>query len=143
MTLRYNWTENTPYHLVLQKDFAEDTLGEKLLKIDTVNFKTKSEADYGSLRLRFKNLDISRHPILLFVQGDKIVLSSPIGRSLRYNNKLVDPGDYELRILYDTNQNGVWDPGDFWTHRQPEIVVPVRKKLTVKKSWDNDVDIIL
>jgi hypothetical protein len=143
MTLHYNWTESTPYHLVLQKDFAEDTLGEKLLKIDTVNFKTKSEADYGSLRLRFKNLDISRHPILLFVQGDKIFLSSPIGRSLRFYYKLMDPGDYELRILYDTNQNGVWDPGDFWKHRQPEIVVPIRKKLTVKKSWDNDVDIIL
>jgi hypothetical protein len=143
MTLFYNWVESTRYHLVLQKSFAEDTLGEKLLKTDTINFKTRAEADYGNLRLRFKNLDLSRHPVLLFVQGDKIVLSSPIGRSLRYNNKLFEPGDYELRILYDSNQNGVWDPGDFYKHLQPEIVVPVRKKLSVKKNWDNEVDIIL
>jgi hypothetical protein len=142
-TLNYAWKENTPYHIILQKDFAEDTLGEKLLKIDTISFRTKKESDYGNVRLRFRNLDLSLHPILLFIQGDKIVISSPIGKAMRYNNKLFIPGEYELRILYDTNGNGIWDPGDFYKHRQPEIVVPVRKKLSVKADWDNEVDIVL
>jgi hypothetical protein len=143
LTIIHSWKENTRYHLVLQKDFADDTLGEKLLKIDTINFRTKKETDYGILRLRFKNLDLNRHPVLLFLQGDKIVMSVTITRTLRYNNKLFVPGDYELRILYDTNQNGVWDPGDFYNHRQPEIVVPIRKKLTVRSDWENEVDITL
>ena len=58
LTLSYAWKENTLYHLILQKDFAEDTLGEKLLKIDTINFRTKKESDYGNVRLRFRNLDL-------------------------------------------------------------------------------------
>ena len=144
LTFHYNWKENTLYHLILQKDFAQDTLGEKLLKIDTVTFRTKKETDYGNLRLRFRNLDLSRHPVLLFMQSnEKIFLSYPITRSLRYNNKLFDPGEYELRILYDTNQNGVWDPGNFYKHLQPEIVIPIKKKLYVKSDWDNEVDISL
>ncbi len=143
LTIVNAWKEDTRYHLILQKDFADDTLGERLLKIDTIRFKTKAESDYGNLRLRFKNLDLSRHPILLFIQGEKVKISQAIGRSFRYNNRLFDPGDYELRILYDTNQNGVWDPGDFYKHRQPEIVVPVRKKLSVRANWDNEVDITL
>jgi hypothetical protein len=143
LTIFHPWKEDTRYHLILQKDFADDTLGQKLLKTDTISFKTKKESDYGILRLRFKNLDLSRHPVLLFVQSDKIMLSSPIGRSLRYNNKLFYPGEYELRILYDTNQNGVWDPGDFYDHKQPEIVVPIRKKLTVRSDWENEVDITM
>ncbi len=144
LTIYNAWTENTGYRLILQKDFADDTLGQKLLKIDTISFRTKKETDYGILRLRFKNLDLNRHPVLLFLQSDKIMVSAPIGRSLRYNNKLFVPGDYELRILYDTNQNGVWDPGDFYQHRQPEIVVPIRKKLTVRSdAWENEVDITL
>jgi hypothetical protein len=142
-TLFYAWKENTPYHLILQKDFAEDTLGEKLLKIDTISFRTKKESDYGNVRLRFRNLDLALHPVLLFFQGDNIILSYPIGKSLRYNNKLFNPGEYELRILYDRNQNGIWDPGDFYQHRQPEIVVPIKKKITVKANWDNEVDITL
>src|SRR5450432_2204036 len=108
--------------------------------LDSTN---KKESDYGNLRLRFKNLDLTRHPVLLFLQGEKIVLSYTIGRSLRYNYKLFEPGDYEIRILYDRNQNGVWDPGDFYKHLQPEIVVPIRKKLSVKSDWDNEVDISL
>jgi Bacterial Ig-like domain len=143
LTVINAWKEDTRYHLILQKDFADDTLGEKLLKIDTIRFKTKAESDYGNLRLRFKNLDLGRHPVLLFIQAEKIVLSYPIGRSLRYNYRLFNPGDYELRILYDRNQNGVWDPGDFYKHLQPEIVVPIRKKLTVRANWDNEVDITL
>jgi hypothetical protein len=143
LTLYYAWKEDTRYHLILQKDFAEDTLAEKLLKIDTISFKTKKESDYGNLRLRFRNLDLSLHPVLQFVQGDKIVLAITVGRSLRYNNKLFDPGQYEMRILHDTNQNGVWDPGDFYKHRQPEIVIPIKKKLTVRADWDNEVDISL
>ena len=143
LTLKYAWQENTGYKLILQKDFAEDTLGEKLLKIDTISFRTKKEADYGNLRLRFRNLDLQRHPVLLFFQSDKLLLSYKINASLRYNNKLFEPGEYDIRVLYDTNQNGIWDPGDFYQHRQPEIVVPLRKKLAVKANWDNEVDITL
>ena len=133
-----------PDTLILQKDFAEDTLGEKLLKIDTINFRTKKESDYGNLRSTIQEPGSCNLPSRTAVYpGEKIVLSSAIGKSLRYNNKLFIPGEYELRILYDTNQNGVWDPGDFYKHRQPEIVVPIRKKLTVKADWDNEVDITL
>ena len=53
-------------------------------------------------------------------------------RAPRYNNKLFDPGEYELRILYDENQNGVWDPGNFFEHRQPEKVQPIRRKAQCK-----------
>ncbi|MFI5124666.1 MAG: Ig-like domain-containing protein [Chitinophagales bacterium] len=143
VTLFYQWTPDTKYHLILEKDFAEDTLQEKLLKTDTISFATKKETDYGTLLLRFRNLDLSRHPVLLFYQNDKLIQHYVFGKSLRYSNKLFDPGDYDLRILYDDNQNGVWDPGNFFEHRQPEKVQPIKRKLTVKSSWDNEVDITL
>jgi hypothetical protein len=143
LTVYYPWKPGTHYHFILQKDFAEDTTGLKLLKIDTVTFATKKESDYGNLRLRFRNLDLNRHPVVQFVQTDKILESARIGKSLRYNNKLFNPGEFEVRILYDTNQNGIWDPGDFSKRLQPEIVVPIKRKINVKSDWDNEVDITL
>jgi hypothetical protein len=143
ITVHYTWPQDTRFRLILQKDFGQDSLENKLLKTDTITFSTKKETDYGILRLRFRNVDLSRNPVIFFMQGGKTYLSAPMSRNLRYSNKLFDPGEYEINILYDLNHNGVWDPGDFYKHLQPEIVVPVKKKLTVRADWENEVDVVL
>jgi len=143
LTLEHSWKENTIYNIIVEKDFAEDTLGRKLLKTDTITFKTKKLSDYGSLRIRFRNLDLSANPVLLFVQSDNVVKSIPF-HSAELTQPIFTPGDYELRILNDRNNNGKWDPGEFFgKHLQPEIVKPVSRRLNVKANWDNDVDIAL
>jgi uncharacterized protein (DUF2141 family) len=143
ITLTYNWTENTPYSLILEKDFAEDTLGRKLIRPDTLSFRTKKQSDYGLVRLRLLGLDLSKNPVLQFVQGDQVKFAYPM-TSREFYAKLFLPGEYDLRILYDENKNGVWDAGDFFgKHRQPEKVTPLSRKLTVKANWDNLVDIKL
>ena len=147
-TLLTKWTPDSPYHLILEKDFGEDSVGRKLLKSDTISFRTKKESDYGEVRIRFRNLDMSKNPVLQFVQSDALKFSAPL-TSNEFRRKLFTPGEYQLRILYDDNKNGVWDPGDFFEkHIQPEKVakVPInnKKKLfTVKANWENDLDITL
>ncbi len=143
LTVQNNWLSNRGYSLILDKDFAADSAGRKLLKNDTLAFRTKNTSDYGSLKMRFINLDLRKHPVLQFVQNDQVKYSYVFTNPL-VNIKLFIPGDYELRILYDENQNGKWDPGEFFgKHKQPEKVQPLERKLSVKANWDNDVDITL
>ncbi len=141
--LAVTWKENTLYHIILQKDFAEDSSGKKLLKTDTLHFKTKQLAEYGSLQLKFRNLDLAKNPVLQFITNDNIYKSFPLGSS-SFSQPLFLPGEYELRILYDRNKNGKWDPGNFFgKHKQPEIVNPVERKISVKPAWKNEVEIAL
>jgi uncharacterized protein (DUF2141 family) len=143
VTLFYPWTENTGYNLIIDKDFAEDTAGRKLIRNDTVSFRTRKVSEYGLVRLRFPNLDLTRNPVLLFTQGDKIV-HSHIFINKEFYARIFRPGEYELRLLFDENKNGVWDTGEFFGgHRQPERVLPISRKITVKANWDNEVDITL
>jgi hypothetical protein len=138
-----NWKENTVYHLILDKDFAEDSAGRKLLKTDTISFRTKKIADYGRLKLKFRNLDMSKKPVLQFVSGETIYKSFPL-TGPDFSQPLFFPGEYELRILYDTNGNGKWDPGAFFNkHKQPEIVKPVQRRIVVKSNFENEVEIAL
>ena len=125
-------------------DFATDTLGQQLLKPDTLNFSTKSKSEYGDIRIRFRNLDLSKNPVLQFVQGDQLKYSFPL-TSQQISVTLLEPGDYGLRILNDNNKNGKWDPGIFFgKHQQPEIVKPVpRKTTTIKAGLDNQIEIVL
>ncbi len=143
VTLTYNWTENTAYNLILDKEFAEDTAGNKIPATDTLSFRTKKQSEYGLVRLRLINLDFSKNPVLQFIQSDQVKFAYPM-TSREFNAKLFIPGEYDLRILYDDNKNGIWDAGAFFDkHRQPEKVMPISRKLNVKANWDNIVDITL
>lgn len=121
----------------------EDTAGIGLIKSDTLKFTTKKETEYGSIRLRFNNINLQKNPILQFIQSDKIIESVPLTSS-ELIRKLFKSGSFEMRILYDTNKNGVWDTGAFGkVKRQPEIVQLISKPLSVRANWDNEVNIEL
>jgi Bacterial Ig-like domain len=142
LKITHAWIPGTKYSLLIEKDFAEDSLGNKIIRNDTIHFETKKEADYGSLRLRLLNLDTSLQPILLFYKGDELKKSVPL-RSGRIEFSKIIPGEYDIRILFDRNRNGKWDTGNFSEKLQPEIVKPRKEKLNIRANWDNEVDINL
>lgn len=134
------WKTGSTYHLYLNKDYAADSSGLAANRNDTITFRVKTEKDYGSVRLRFKNIDTSKHPVLIFYSNDQIFASYPINGKEWYR-KLFKPGNYQFAILYDTNQNGVWDAGDYFSKkkRQPEIVQFLTNTINVRANWDNEL----
>ena len=141
-SISYNLKEGDYFRLIIQKDAALDTSGNTLKKGDTLKFNTNNEADYGSIKLRFFNLDLKKHTVLQIVSNDKLEESVPLNE-LVFKRKLFKPGDYIVRILYDDNQNGIWDPGNYKNRLQPEIVLDRNWKVNVKANWDNETDIHL
>lgn len=143
LTVNFPWKEQTRFNLIVSKDAVEDTAGIGLIKSDTLKFTTKKETEYGSIRLRFNNINLQKNPILQFIQSDKIIESIPLTSS-ELIRKLFKSGSFDMRILYDTNKNGVWDTGAFGkVKRQPEIVQLITKPLSVRANWDNEVNIEL
>jgi hypothetical protein len=121
---------------VFEKDFASDSLGQQLLKADTISFRGKSKRDYGKLILRFRNLDLTKNPVLLFILNNEIKKSYPLNDA-SFSQQLFLPGEYHLRILNDKNKNGVWDPGVFFgEHQQPELVKPLQRTINVRPNFD-------
>lgn len=142
VSIQYNWIPGTKYKLYIEKGLAADTLGYSVLRNDTVQVITKKTADYGSLAIRVIGLDTTQHPVLLFYLNDQLKNSIPLNAE-RLSFKLVLPGEYQVRILYDKNRNGKWDSGDYDKKRQPEIVIPRKQTLNIRPNWDNEVDINL
>jgi hypothetical protein len=142
LTLQTAWKEGAEYYFIIEKDAVEDTTGAQLAKADSIRFTTKEKTDYGNLLLRFTKLDTARHIVLQFLKGEEIVRTVPV-TAPTWNDKLFEPGEYDLRILYDDNRNGVWDPGSYANKRQPEKVVTMPKKISVRAGWDNEKDIEL
>ena len=142
VSIKTKWPAENYYRLIINKDAVSDSANNVLAKTDTIRFVTKKESDYGSIILRFTKLDLSRHPVIQFLKSGEIVKSIPVTSTV-WSDKLFDPGEYELRILYDTNNNGIWDPGNYTKKIQPEKAITLDQKLTIKPNWDNERDVEL
>lgn len=141
LTLNMPWAEAQKYHLILDKEFASDSLDRQLLKTDTISFTTKAKKDYGQVRIAFKGLDFAQNPVLLITSGQQIKSAFPLNSNV-INIQLYLPGDYEMQILLDSNKNKIWDPGDFFGKRtQPELIIPLERKLNVKANWETDFEV--
>ena len=142
MSIRTSWMSDKNYLLIVNAGAVADSNGSMLVKTDTLRFKTKSTEDYGTLKISFQNIDLARHPLLQFMEGDKVKWTFAVeGRE--WKKSMLLPGEYEVRLLYDDNNNGQWDPGKYSEKIQPEKAITLPQKIGVKANWDNDREVIL
>jgi hypothetical protein len=142
ITLTTTWQEGMKYRLIMDTAAFSDAANNHIAKADTIRFTTKQLSDYGNVVLRFSNIDLSKRPLIQLVQGDEVKISSALTQN-NWTNKYVPPGDYDIRIVFDENNNGQWDPGDYSKKRQPEKAVTLTQKLSIRANWDNERDIKL
>jgi hypothetical protein len=141
--LDFPWTENTDYKIVLPQHALLDSLSNFLVKSDTIRFKTKPETSYGSALIRINGYQQLEQPVLLLLQDQKVKFSYPITQNI-LRIPLLPPGEYQLKMLSDKNENGRWDTGRYRTiQRQPELVRNLNLTLTIKPNWDNEMNLIL
>jgi hypothetical protein len=136
------WQPGAIVKLIVPKNAFTDTAGNSLYKTDTLKLSVKNEFDYGSLKLRFTNLDTAKRMVVLIMKEEEIAAAYKL-QSKEISEKLFLPGDYEIRILYDTNNNGIWDAGNYKQKKQPEKVYSKNLKLQVRANWDNETTIAL
>ena len=132
-----DWKAGQAVSLCLPTGAFVDSAGNQLAKNDTLRFSIKNNSDYGSLKIRFGNLDMSKKPVLLFMDGDAVRWSYTLLRDT-WKKDMVLPGEYEVRILYDENGNGVWDAGDYGQKKQPERAITLPEKIQVRANWDTE-----
>ena len=139
----FPWEANTDYKLVLPQKSIQDSLSNFLIKADTIRFKTKPESSYGTAILRINGFQQFEQPVLLLIQDQKVKFSYPVTQNV-LRIPLLPPGDYQLKLLMDNNQNGRWDTGKFMGKKlQPELVRNLNLILNIRANWDNEMNLIL
>jgi len=104
---------------------------------DTIisQFKTRSLEDYGEITLDVKNTKKTPVIIQLTDLNDKTIAQETTSVSKNISFKYLNPNRYKIRIIYDTNNNGKWDTGNYLAKKQPELVEYLSEIQEVRANW--------
>ena len=100
-----------------------------------IDFKTQKETAYGSLLLDVKNNTPS---VILQLLDDKnnVLKEYFISEDTKIDYRFLKPQKYRLRAIYDRNNNGKWDTGNYLLGLQPEEVVLFKEDITIRAAWE-------
>lgn len=108
---------------------------------DTLNFsfRTKMKSEYGNIRVNLRN---AKFPLIVQLTDDK---GKVVYERYASSSPLVDftdvlPKQYSLRVVFDTNKNGKYDPGNFLLGLQPERVSYAPKIDEVRSNFDQIIE---
>jgi hypothetical protein len=137
----YKWQESSQYRLILLPGASEDIYG---LTNDSlmVSFTTQREDYYGRI---LANVRSDEFPLILQLldSKEKLVKSQYIKESGVVVFDYLSPGKYLFKVIYDKNENRLWDTGNYLKHIQPEKVYfyPLPKDL--RSNWDVETTLVV
>ena len=141
LNLKFDLNEGNRYKITMLPGAIKDFYSNIN---DTLNYNvnTKLLSSYGNLRLIMRN---GSYPLIIQVVSKSGELKA---EKISNDNKPIDfinldPGEYFIRAVYDTNKNGKYDPGNFLKKIQPERVSYAKEILEVRAGWDAIEEFIL
>lgn len=112
---------------------------------DTTNYRlnTRRFSDYSNLTVNLTGA--ITYPLIVQLTDDKgrTQIEQIINEDAPIEFKNIDPSNYLLRVIYDTNANGKWDTGSFLKGVQPERVSYYPKLIALRPNWEENTTFIL
>ena len=141
--LNTTWKAGVNYSVTLLPSAVEDFSGAKNDTILYSRVKILTQKEVGAIRVKATELDSTKQYILSVTDAAGTAIQSFIVTNKKavsevLINKL--PNSYGLLLITDDNRNGVWDTGDYFAHRQPELQQIVAAQ-ALKANWELELTI--
>jgi hypothetical protein len=135
--LACKWEEECQYRLLLKPGTATDIYGYTNDSL-AISFYTQQLDFYGKILL---TLTGGQYPLIIQVLNERggIVVSKKIMNPGLVSFDYLSPGKYNLKAIFDENDNGKWDTGDYLKHLQPEKIFLSGGSIQLRSNWDHEV----
>jgi hypothetical protein len=95
------------------------------------------EEDLAILQLKVSSLDGKNKILQLYnLKRKTIIEERPFTYRLDFELRNLSPESYGLRVIWDDNNNGKWDAGEFIGRKQPEQVLYYPKAIELRANWE-------
>ncbi len=131
------------YQLKMLPGALEDFYGNSN---DTINYfiNSKGYADLGSINVTLQN--VTSFPLIIQLiddNGDVAVEQFADSSQFNYDFRYLNPGNYFLRVIFDSNGNKKWDTGNYLQKLQPERIAYYPEAIELRANWEPQIRFIL
>lgn len=135
LTIDFDKEPNENYILDLLPESLTDFF-ENTIDTTTYRLSTGSYADYGNLRLTISG-EIA-YPVIVQLTNERgeVVRQIYATKPQLFEFNTLAPATYIVRLVFDANENGQWDTGNYLQKIQPEKVLYYPKELEVRSNWE-------
>ena len=130
------WAEQSDYSLEIDSAVFRDIYGFVNKKIKK-GLRVKSKDEFTSITFHLDNLADSSCVVQLLSGSDKVVAEVKAQKGVA-SFEYIKPGEYYAQLFIDSNDNGLWDTGNYAAGRQAERVFFYPEKLECKAKWEVD-----
>ena len=137
INIKFDKTESQTYAFKMYPDAFTDFFGATN---DTLVFKasTKALSAYGNIKITLNNAP--KTPLivqLITTKGE--VKYEKFGTGIAvFDFVNVDPSTYNLRVIFDDNNNQKYDTGNYLKKLQPERIAYHPNAIEIRANWDVD-----
>lgn len=136
----YPWEPNTSYVLEIDSAACTNIYGITSQKVKK-QFTTQQDDYYGKIILNLTSVnDKLLVQLLENSRDEKVIKTLETDEACRITFDYLAPAKYRVKIIFDRNLNGQWDPGDFSTKKQPERVAYLPEIVKIRSNWDSQYD---
>jgi len=140
--LKNRWKQIVNYTLTIGEDAFTDIYGDKNKRAIPRRFNIDKPENYSMLTLKVTVPDTGKAYIVELLNESKQVLRQDIIRknsSIVYKSLIT--GKYNVRVIYDDNNNGKWDSGNVKLKRQPENIWVNETLIPLRPNWEQETPI--
>ena len=140
--LVYQFKQGEKYDIDIAKGLYSDIYGNVNDSLHTTITVSKAE-DYGNLTMNVETTGGEELIVELLDEKGKAVRNQKLHGegTVKFDN--LKPAKHRIRVIVDSNGNGIWDSGDFASQRQPERVIYLDKSLDIRANWDFEEKLLI
>ncbi|MBN1989055.1 MAG: Ig-like domain-containing protein [Bacteroidales bacterium] len=142
--LNHNWETDKRYSIEM---LPGAFIGLDGLENDTISFgfKGANPENYGII---FLTVTGTNKPVIaqLYDSSKKLVAEQKGVANEKITFTYLSPGKYRIKVIEDTNSNGLWDTGWYIKGIQPERVVfftdpKTKGEINIRANWENEISV--
>jgi len=123
------------YKITLLPEAVTGFLNEKNKDTLQMTYKIPKKESFGTLLVHL-NTQKTEPVFVEVLKNGKIIRQTATQKNTDFKIPYLKPGTYQIRIVFDKNENNRWDTGNYLKHILPEAVFEPQKTVEIRANWD-------